>query len=350
MKKIIFSVLVLFVFPLYASAFDFENNSCGTEEFFASSPQENLICGYDPFGPENNRRHIEIYETSSNEYAHEYYIYEVYDSPEDSSKKYHLLLCGYHDEDKSPLIQVDFLPKSIAATFYELEDWPGNYYSTGLQDFDSTELQANAQTDNPIGILYNVNLNGKGNCFAFAGVKQEPETGVDLFAYSDVSVSLYFENGDCTDNDCLAGNESNMGAMSLAAEGREAIEYDDVDSWLIRLLKGHIDVRKDNYSTSVGEKGDCITLLGSYDDNHKFTFAWYLHTTLKFVKYLAPTLVILFSSIDYISATASSDADAMKKANSKLIKRIICCVLLFFIPIILNLILNIFKVYGTCQL
>ena len=40
--------------------------------------------------------------------------------------------------------------------------------------------------------------------------------------------------------------------------------------------------------------------------------------------------------------------DALKKAGTTAIKRFIYCVILFFVPIIVNFIMNLFGVYGSC--
>lgn len=54
-----------------------------------------------------------------------------------------------------------------------------------------------------------------------------------------------------------------------------------------------------------------------------------------------PILLILFGSIDLGKAVMSSDDKEIKGATSKLIKRIIMAVVIFFIPFIVNLVMSI---------
>lgn len=57
---------------------------------------------------------------------------------------------------------------------------------------------------------------------------------------------------------------------------------------------------------------------------------------------LAPMLLMLMGTIDFIKALASNDADAMSKAVSSFIKRTIATLLLSFLPMIMNTLFDIF--------
>ena len=54
------------------------------------------------------------------------------------------------------------------------------------------------------------------------------------------------------------------------------------------------------------------------------------------IKIIAPIAVVILSSVDFAGALLKDDKDALSKASSKLIKRLIVAVALFFIPTILN--------------
>lgn len=74
-----------------------------------------------------------------------------------------------------------------------------------------------------------------------------------------------------------------------------------------------------------------------------------LKSAFNVMKIIGPLLVIIYSSYDYILATVSKDADGLKKANSKLITRFILVAILFFLPIILNVLLSIIDpAYTAC--
>ena len=60
-----------------------------------------------------------------------------------------------------------------------------------------------------------------------------------------------------------------------------------------------------------------------------------------FVKVLIPLLVIGLSSYDFIKAVTSKEAKDIKKAFTIFIKRFIYAVIFFFLPVILNFLLEI---------
>ena len=67
---------------------------------------------------------------------------------------------------------------------------------------------------------------------------------------------------------------------------------------------------------------------------------WLLQTLLNYIKILGPILVVILSAVDFIKAVASSDEDAMKKAQHRLVIRLIAALALFLIPTFVQLILD----------
>lgn len=55
---------------------------------------------------------------------------------------------------------------------------------------------------------------------------------------------------------------------------------------------------------------------------------------------VAPILLILFGSLDYAKAVVASEAEALKKANQRFLKRLAATVLIFLAPVITNLIIS----------
>lgn len=55
---------------------------------------------------------------------------------------------------------------------------------------------------------------------------------------------------------------------------------------------------------------------------------------------LGPILLIFFGSLDYAKATVSSEADALKKANTRFAKRLAATILLFLTPTLVNLVIS----------
>lgn len=355
MKKIMFfSLLTFLIIPIYASAMICDDILRENNEYFSQPGQSStdLACRYDSYGPENDRKHIEIYYSTVAKYDQEYYIYEVSDSDSNQSKKYHLIYCGYDNEGI-----VGRAPKSIEDVMYDYEYGENPAYFYKIDAGFGVEDSHQGMTVSPIGIL-DTTFTDDGviahSCFRYAGTKVHP-SGVTLFAFSDVDVPTYSNDNDCEDSKCTNGQVSNIGEINLSANNFKAMGFlnysekdgalDESDEEKTGIAAGIRDI---GYLTGVGGEETCDALLGDYTE--PYTFAWYLHTALSFIKYLGPTLVVLFSAIDYIKALVASDADAMKKTNTKLFKRIVCCLLLFFIPLVLDLLFNIFKLYGSCKL
>ena len=54
-----------------------------------------------------------------------------------------------------------------------------------------------------------------------------------------------------------------------------------------------------------------------------------------------------FSIADFFKAIVSNDKDALKKAGSTTVKRFIYCVIIFFLPIIIDFLLDLFQINET---
>ena len=61
---------------------------------------------------------------------------------------------------------------------------------------------------------------------------------------------------------------------------------------------------------------------------------------MNIIKIIVPILVVVFSILEFGKVILSSDADEMKKAQAKFIKRLIIAVIIFFVPLLVNFILN----------
>lgn len=69
-----------------------------------------------------------------------------------------------------------------------------------------------------------------------------------------------------------------------------------------------------------------------------------LKNILNFVKYFGPILVMAFTILDLIKAAVSGEAGEPKKISIKFIKRLIAAALLFFLPMLVNLLFRIFNI------
>ena len=90
---------------------------------------------------------------------------------------------------------------------------------------------------------------------------------------------------------------------------------------------------------------DCSGLIGNPEDGS--SFAYYLQTTLDFLKILGPVLIISMSIYDYIRAIPSGDKEALTKVNKKTIIRVIAGVGIFLAPTIIKALFSLLGVYGN---
>ena len=67
--------------------------------------------------------------------------------------------------------------------------------------------------------------------------------------------------------------------------------------------------------------------------------AW-INNIMKWIKYILPAFVIIFSIIDFIKAITSDKDDEMKKSQKKFIIRLIAAALTFLVPLIITFILE----------
>lgn len=87
------------------------------------------------------------------------------------------------------------------------------------------------------------------------------------------------------------------------------------------------------------------SLLG--DVNCECHIAWFLQKILNYIRILGPIIAIVLSSIDFAKTIISSDDDTMKKAQQKLVKRLILSLFLFLIPTLVDIILNLFGITSN---
>lgn len=82
---------------------------------------------------------------------------------------------------------------------------------------------------------------------------------------------------------------------------------------------------------------DCSQLI---DTQTEGSFGWLLQKLLNYIKIAGPILVVLLSALDFIKAIASSEEDAFKKAQSRLVIRLVAALALFLVPTFVELLLG----------
>lgn len=94
---------------------------------------------------------------------------------------------------------------------------------------------------------------------------------------------------------------------------------------------------------------NCSQLI---DTKTEGSFGWLLQKLLNYIKIAGPILVVLLSALDFIKAIASSEEDAFKKAQSRLVIRLVAALALFLVPTFVELLLGLINGINdpTCGL
>ena len=83
-----------------------------------------------------------------------------------------------------------------------------------------------------------------------------------------------------------------------------------------------------------------------FGDDSKFQ-KW-LTDIYGFIKFLAPTLAVIFTVIEFFKAIVSDKKEALQTAAKRTGIRIVLCLLIFFVPVIINFIFGtILHMCGT---
>ncbi|MDD5888679.1 MAG: hypothetical protein PUC82_04245 [bacterium] len=96
---------------------------------------------------------------------------------------------------------------------------------------------------------------------------------------------------------------------------------------------------------------DCsgeTSMLGNVNDED--SVAWLLQKALNYIRVLGPILVLVLSSLDYITALLSSNDESLAKAHKRLITRLVLAAVLFVLPTLVSVMLNVlgFTSSDTC--
>ena len=100
----------------------------------------------------------------------------------------------------------------------------------------------------------------------------------------------------------------------------------------------------DDYNQDQTCDGD-NSILGNVNDEN--SVAWLLQQILNYVKVIGPILVVVLSSVDFITVIVKGDDEAFAKAKKKLITRLILALCLFFIPVVVSAMLDIFGITSS---
>ena len=92
--------------------------------------------------------------------------------------------------------------------------------------------------------------------------------------------------------------------------------------------------------SSLKDNKECKGILGNPDNED--SVAWFIVKILDYLKLLGPLMILVLSSLDFAKAILMSDDESLKKAQSSLITRLILAALLFVLPTLIEVVLDIF--------
>jgi hypothetical protein len=122
-----------------------------------------------------------------------------------------------------------------------------------------------------------------------------------------------------------------------------AVTINDISSNIYLLDEEDVDLLDEYNHEQTCEGGE--SLLG--DPNDENSVAWLLQEILNYIKIIGPILVVVLSSIDFAGVVVKGDDDAMAKAKKKLTTRLILAASLFFIPLFVEVLLDMFGITGS---
>ena len=198
------------------------------------------------------------------------------------------------------------------------------YYPSTHHNLDSLANETNPQC--PKYIVIEFNKTGVNEYFAWGTeseslAKQAVSSGDSKVEYAYAS---NFKNGSQITRDDFFGNLKNVGIIS---------KDQSVEEYTCETLT------KDLFGTT----------------NNPTRLRYYIETGLQYIRVIVPILIIVLGMLDFSKAVFAGKEDNMKKAQSTFIKRLIAGVLVFFVPVLVDVIMYLADIvwqgtgYTSCK-
>lgn len=155
----------------------------------------------------------------------------------------------------------------------------------------------------------------------------------------------YLEKNNVSLGDALEKRLDFCGKRATTEEQKENVENVNTEELMGELENFFAGIENEG---EIYNKMDCEGLLGNPEDSN--ALAYWIQWMLNIIKYIAIIALLILSTMDFIKAIVSGDKDALKKASITTIKRFLFAVLIFFLPIIVEVIMKLFGAYGTCNI
>ena len=154
-------------------------------------------------------------------------------------------------------------------------------------------------------------------------------TGSTNFVDKQGQLYELWKNGKCCSNDKLGINYNTDSTELSCDNSPSAWNYKDQN-----------DYNDDDNKYNPGKDAYGCEIVP--DEVQKW-----IRISLNFVKYVALVLVVVLGTIDFIKAAGSGEPDAMKKAGQSFMKRVVAVIILFLLPMLVDLILHLINLYGS---
>ena len=117
-------------------------------------------------------------------------------------------------------------------------------------------------------------------------------------------------------------------------------------SFKLNASASTLNIETDVATAEIHSFADYGGFLGDDEDDPEQPI-YYVNWVIEIIKYAAIMCLLGFSIADFFKAIVSNDKDALKKAGSTTVKRFIYCVIIFFLPIIIDFVLDLFQISET---
>ena len=128
----------------------------------------------------------------------------------------------------------------------------------------------------------------------------------------------------------------------------KSISYQANSNQIITTINDYFliaDNTDNNNDVQYDQELECEGLLG--DPDSEDSVAWFIVKILDYLRLLGPLMVLVLSSLDFAKAILMSDDESLKKAQSNLITRLILAALLFVLPTLIEVLLDIFGITSS---
>lgn len=246
---------------------------------------------------------------------------------------------------------IDFFDGKCQESVYVCETGAGNNKFKQFKGYAVLfDLQYKYETLNYNGKIYNHNsdttrddyylsFDGDNNCFSIK-LDDSNSTGNKVDSINKICEKYddYYENlkqlyEKCDNNGNSFCEQYNITKSNLYSYCNSNVQHGDYhDPCLLNCLNSAQTIASIEKENIV--EGSC---------NVSDRIIKWLANIVKWVKYIAPVLVIILGILDFIKAFASGNDDEMKKVKVRFVKRLIAAALLFIVPFIIEFVLDVFN-------